>query len=456
MTVFRKDLCSLPSIAIAFSEKLECEIAEALEDLVAKLLKDNILVIYDGSWSGTVQPFESYNSMVDHLYESFHFKWWKGETNYNYSPFDILLNKKEAMQFFELSKIPTVNQSDFNEAYSIDKKIDKSQNDKQPELYIKEDIRPIDVIVKETHDLFYNLIVNEPIKFTKLLCNYVIDTNDSILRTNYQEYEKLNSQEKERIGQKRFHCYLANLVLQAITVRTDEKIKNLGGYVSLRHYIEASFIENSETFRHFHSKETYPVASLNDAVRTFFNSVKNNNFANACWYVAYMANFGVPFYVKDSTSDEFIVVDKNDEDFIYLKQLGKYEDSISWYELSDWADRFYINMVHEKLHYNFTTDRYSASTEEANVKKEAFLKMIGVQTNNEIAVTNFGENSKLFKVLKAIINRYYSITFDINDRDTWPKQKDVIEWLINEHKLSRREAEAIDIVSRPDLARNKT
>ncbi len=35
------------------------------------------------------------------------------------------------------------------------------------------------------------------------------------------------------------------------------------------------------------------------------------------------------------------------------------------------------------------------------------------------------------------------------------KQEAIVDWLMGEYKLSKREAEAIDIITRPDNARGK-
>lgn len=193
---------------------------------------------------------------------------------------------------------------------------------------------------------------------------------------------------------------------------------------------------------------------LVDAVRDFFNDILKNYFCLDSGNVPWIVHLGVPIYIKDSLSDEYVLVDEQDKDFVYLQQLGKYEDTIHWRELADWADRFYVNMEHVGQLFKFGIED-STSARELNIKKEAYLKMIGVQTDNKMAISSFGDNSKLFSILKLVISRYYGHTFDINDRDTWANQKDVIEWLKSEHHLSKREAEAIDIVLRPDQARKR-
>ncbi|MOA14271.1 hypothetical protein D3C78_1343630 [compost metagenome] len=57
--------------------------------------------------------------------------------------------------------------------------------------------------------------------------------------------------------------------------------------------------------------------------------------------------------------------------------------------------------------------------------------------------------------LHAVRSRYYGPNFLLGDQQTWPKQKDVVAWLKTTLSLSEREAEAVDIVARPDALRGK-
>jgi len=55
----------------------------------------------------------------------------------------------------------------------------------------------------------------------------------------------------------------------------------------------------------------------------------------------------------------------------------------------------------------------------------------------------------LMSILYKTIQRYYGENFDPNDSDTNTTQKDIIDWLMKTFSLSKRQAEAIDIITRP-------
>jgi hypothetical protein len=58
--------------------------------------------------------------------------------------------------------------------------------------------------------------------------------------------------------------------------------------------------------------------------------------------------------------------------------------------------------------------------------------------------------TRLMEIMYETIERYYGENYDPNDRDTVTKQDVVVAWLMLEHSLSKRSAEAIDIIIRPE------
>jgi len=57
--------------------------------------------------------------------------------------------------------------------------------------------------------------------------------------------------------------------------------------------------------------------------------------------------------------------------------------------------------------------------------------------------------TKLMTIMYETINRYYGENFDQEDKDSYPRQKDIIEWLGENHSLTGRRAEAIEIIIAP-------
>lgn len=61
--------------------------------------------------------------------------------------------------------------------------------------------------------------------------------------------------------------------------------------------------------------------------------------------------------------------------------------------------------------------------------------------------------TRLLGILDLVIERYYGDGYEPNDKDTITKQIVIVEWLQEKYSLSKREAEAIDIITRPEIAR---
>jgi hypothetical protein len=62
---------------------------------------------------------------------------------------------------------------------------------------------------------------------------------------------------------------------------------------------------------------------------------------------------------------------------------------------------------------------------------------------------NSQHSTKLLNIMLKTIERYYGANFDLNDKDTYPKQEHIITWLRSEFSLSKRKAEAIEIIIAP-------
>jgi hypothetical protein len=159
---------------------------------------------------------------------------------------------------------------------------------------------------------------------------------------------------------------------------------------------------------------------------------------------------GVPLYVRDPAGG-FRLVDVNDENWVYLRMCGKHGGMADCTEPPSWFDSYFLSRkdlaVHSWLfNYNETpTDAELAERRQA-LSKQLDLPKSSVRGTEKPATSMLG-------FVETVQRRWYGQNFDPNERDTYPKQTDVVAWLMSEHGLSRRQAEAIDIVTRPDQAR---
>lgn len=54
--------------------------------------------------------------------------------------------------------------------------------------------------------------------------------------------------------------------------------------------------------------------------------------------------------------------------------------------------------------------------------------------------------TNLMGIMDKAIARYYGENFDVNDRESYPNQVNIVDWLMSEFSLSKRQAEAIEII----------
>tara|TARA_R110002073_G_scaffold300930_1_gene468297 strand:- start:533 stop:1024 length:492 start_codon:yes stop_codon:yes gene_type:complete len=154
-----------------------------------------------------------------------------------------------------------------------------------------------------------------------------------------------------------------------------------------------------------------------------------------------------------------------DSDFIYIFMSGYYQNFKNIGCYPDWARRYYFSNKIFDTHRQFF-DGFDGDDTSLQLRRAAFRKSIG---EKDVSIKAHEENislpnetflngvhgTKLMKIQKKVLNCFYGDQFDVNDRDTWTNQNVVVDWLTTEFKLSKREAEAIDMVTRPDLARGK-
>lgn len=163
---------------------------------------------------------------------------------------------------------------------------------------------------------------------------------------------------------------------------------------------------------------------------------------------------GVPVYKKYEDSRDIYLLDDSDRDYVYLVERGRNQDEVSTYKMPQWATRCFLNLEHINKFYSFDNSEFTPTETEREILFSTFRKIIDVPTSRT-NTESYGASSSLYKLMQATIARYYGGNFNAYDSDTWAKQKNIVEWLMTEHHLSKREAEAIDIVTRPDAARKK-
>ncbi|MGF6481985.1 hypothetical protein [Paraburkholderia sp. JPY419] len=66
-------------------------------------------------------------------------------------------------------------------------------------------------------------------------------------------------------------------------------------------------------------------------------------------------------------------------------------------------------------------------------------------------------DTRLLQAVRTVQDRFWGDNWNEDDRDTWPRQDNIVQWLMASANLSsKREAEAVDLVAAPAKRRNKT
>jgi hypothetical protein len=159
---------------------------------------------------------------------------------------------------------------------------------------------------------------------------------------------------------------------------------------------------------------------------------------------------GVPLYCRDATGG-FRLADVNDENLVYLRMCGKHDGMAECAEPPSWFVSYFLSRKDLEVHsWLFSFDTIPTDAQVAE-RRDAFSKQLGLPT--PVLAGAAKPVSSLLGFVETVQRRWYGPNFDPLDRDTFPKQTDVVGWLMTEHVLSKRQAEAIDIVTRPDHAR---
>ncbi|SDZ02997.1 hypothetical protein [Nitrosomonas sp. Nm33] len=140
---------------------------------------------------------------------------------------------------------------------------------------------------------------------------------------------------------------------------------------------------------------------------------------------------GVPLYKKNDL-DEFIKVPDSDNQFIYFFMSGYYQEQKSSGRYLEWAKEYFFKNSHLEIHKHFfeaNFDEYQGTNYETiKLRRSAFRKHIGekdvffgAQENKSAidkTISHGYHETKLMRIQKEVLERYYGNQFDIADRNT--------------------------------------
>jgi hypothetical protein len=199
-------------------------------------------------------------------------------------------------------------------------------------------------------------------------------------------------------------------------------------------------------YDHYQDARTYE-----DLWRVLFDPILDS-LADAETRVALRVYHGVPVYQWEG--NKFELVDDSSEELAYLRQRGKRYEVVHASSMPLWADKFYLRTDHLQTYEAFYAADYEQSEAEINQLRAGYRYALGLIPDGP-PLANRRTHSRLMTLTEKVYERYYGANFSSTDTDTWPRQKDIVAWLREAHGLSEREAQAVDIVCRPDALRGK-
>lgn len=273
-----------------------------------------------------------------------------------------------------------------------------------------------------------------------------------------EDYEGVVRRMCEREQENKLHGFLAQLVLRTL----DRGLKEDRGWEirTILDCVEANFKVESWWLRSDTESE-----DINHLVWRFFESVSEHFSYHLNSYV-YDSDGGLPLYSKNE-SGQYERGDSSNADFVFVRSITKHDAMRNDYTSPPaWTKSLYVKKTDVEAFLLFHGDGYS---EQAKMVRAAALrafldgkldvspevKATGTSSHSRVHLASFQHETKLLRVLETTRERYYGKNFVPNDPETLPKQTDVVAWLMATYSLSKREAEAIDIVTRPESARRR-
>jgi hypothetical protein len=181
-------------------------------------------------------------------------------------------------------------------------------------------------------------------------------------------------------------------------------------------------------------------------------SYADSSMHTAFFELCYQVIKGVPIYRIDKETRKPIErLNDSHEIPIFLKMKCKYDETFKtggrWPE---WFDTHGLMTSHIEAADDFFSKINDSCYDDLIPFVPIFRKQIGINEDREARAED--APNELMGYVAKVQKRYYGDNFDINTPSTWTPSTTIVAWLQSEG-LSQRQANAVDIVARPDLLR---
>ena len=291
------------------------------------------------------------------------------------------------------------------------------------------------------------LVKHKPKEFLQWCCKCILNEENPLDRL-------LSVREKNQEGLERRKARFGYLARAALRKLDEQDLpKNLrnrpeedGPYMTLGEMI---FEEMHGHWEYIHPDIVRGRQSEGQFLSAIFDYVRQS-LDSALVVVTEKIWQGVPLYVRDQQG-MMKLAPSTDEHYVYFRMCGKQGGMTECYEPPEWVESYFV--AHKDIEVHAWLFNYDGllTDSEMGERRAALAKQLDLPA--AATTQNDRPHTTLLGLAELVRQRYYAKNFDPMDRDTFPKQTVVIEWLRRQHNLSERQAAAVEIVTRPELAR---
>lgn len=286
---------------------------------------------------------------------------------------------------------------------------------------------------QEMLDRFRKNIIEQPEKTFSNCLRMLLDDPDSM--------------EKVAPSAVRSYQYVAKHLLRSI----DGTEPTVTEYLTFEQFcINNTFAtDGSIYFRMFNFDEDRPYDSIYEELLGSYLSNFQNSAATGC----NMVYLGVPMYVAGP--GEKMTEDRTSERYHFIKGMGKYFYSPDDRKAPEWMNGVYLKRSDIERHYLIFSQPEPPSPEEEAALVKAYRISLGLSVEEMLDHATSGFGTRLAQHASSMIRHFESQGYSRSRSGEWPLQKAIVFWLTSNSGLSNREAEAIDLVTRPDHLRTR-
>ncbi|MFM0732348.1 hypothetical protein PQQ52_17825 [Paraburkholderia sediminicola] len=310
-------------------------------------------------------------------------------------------------------------------------------------------------VKRRNAELLRAYINEKPVEFVKFVCESVlgIPGNGGNPFMARRENDRSETEQSIFSNSRKYHGSFAQLMLDKIRDDDGDKSDSDSEYIS---FFEITRNWFHGTFKWLKSDDLGDMLDILSIQYAVFERY-SGELGSAIDTAAYLVYEGVPLY-RMAADGNMTRLSFDDHLYIYVFKKGEYWDTGKVTSFPEWVNGLYMKRSDLDVHDAYFSGSGDLTDEARAMRREAMWQKLGLGNERKPkseAPQRREHKTKLLDAARAVIDRYYGAQYNENDSLTITSQKVVIEWLQATYGMSEREAQSIDIVTRPDSARRR-